>query len=104
MVPWQVIVIPQFMVITRLKPGRHAFVVDTDAMLYPCSVYFATAVFSWNSIEYSEAAKIDGCSDLRICFNIIVPMAKPGLMTLVIFTFMGTWNDYLAPLIFPEFG
>ncbi|HUX93789.1 MAG TPA: carbohydrate ABC transporter permease, partial [Ignavibacteriaceae bacterium] len=46
-----------------------------------------------------EAAKIDGASDFQIYFTIILPLAKPILITLAIFTFMGTWNDFLWPLI-----
>ena len=66
----------------------------------PFGVFLLRQYFLGIPNEYSEAAKIDGCSHLKICFKIIVPMAKPGIMTLIIFTFMGTWNDYLAPLIF----
>jgi multiple sugar transport system permease protein len=46
-----------------------------------------------------EAARIDGASDLRIYWSLILPLCKPVLMTLAIFTFMGTWNDFLWPLI-----
>ena len=46
-----------------------------------------------------EAARIDGASDFRIYRSLILPLCKPVLMTLAIFTFMGTWNDFLWPLI-----
>ncbi len=46
-----------------------------------------------------EAARIDGASDFRIYWKIILPLAKPILVTLAIFTFMGAWNDFLWPLI-----
>lgn len=46
-----------------------------------------------------EAARIDGAGDLRIYWTIILPLAKPILVTLALFTFMGTWNDFLWPLI-----
>jgi multiple sugar transport system permease protein len=46
-----------------------------------------------------EAARIDGASDLRIYWSLILPLCKPILITLGIFTFMGTWNDFLWPLI-----
>lgn len=46
-----------------------------------------------------EAARIDGASDFRIYRSIILPLCKPVLITLAIFTFMGTWNDFLWPLI-----
>lgn len=46
-----------------------------------------------------EAARIDGASDFRIYWSLILPLCKPVLITLGIFTFMGTWNDFLWPLI-----
>jgi len=46
-----------------------------------------------------EAARIDGAGDFRIYWSLILPLCKPILVTLAIFTFMGTWNDFLWPLI-----
>lgn len=46
-----------------------------------------------------EAAKIDGASDFQIYYSVILPLAKPILITLAIFTFMAAWNDFLWPLI-----
>jgi multiple sugar transport system permease protein len=46
-----------------------------------------------------DAARIDGASELRIYRSIVVPFCKPVLVTLAIFTFLGTWNDFLWPLI-----
>lgn len=100
MVPWQVIMIPQFMVITKLKlVNTHWSLILTQSFT-PFGVFLLRQYFLGIPMEYTEAAKIDGCNHLRICFQIITPMAKPGFMTLIIFQFMGVWNDYLAPLIF----
>jgi len=49
--------------------------------------------------EYDEAALIDGCSYPRIYWSIILPMARPALITVGIFSFMGSWNDLMGPLI-----
>ena len=46
-----------------------------------------------------EAARMDGAGDFRIYWSVILPLCKPILLTLAIFTFMGTWNDFLWPLI-----
>lgn len=100
MVPWQVIMIPQFMIVTKLNLADTHWALILTQCFTPFGVFLLRQYFLSIPMEYSEAAKIDGCSNLKICFRIIVPMAKPGLMTLIIFTFMGTWNDYLAPLIF----
>jgi multiple sugar transport system permease protein len=50
--------------------------------------------------DLSEAARIDGCSELGIFFRVILPLARPALTVVALFAFMGTWNDYLGPLIY----
>lgn len=50
--------------------------------------------------ELSDAARIDGAGELGIWWRIILPLAKPALTVVALFTFIGTWNDYLAPLIY----
>ncbi len=50
--------------------------------------------------ELIDAARIDGCSEWRIYWEIMLPMAKPALATVAIMTFMFTWNDFLGPLIY----
>lgn len=50
--------------------------------------------------ELCEAARIDGMSEYRIYASIMLPLSKPSLATLTIFTFVNTWNDYLGPLIY----
>lgn len=50
--------------------------------------------------ELSDAARIDGSGELGIWWRIILPLAKPALTVVALFTFIGTWNDYLAPLIY----
>ncbi len=50
--------------------------------------------------DLSEAARIDGCSEIRIFWQIILPLAKPALLVVGLFQFMYTWNDFLGPLIY----
>ena len=50
--------------------------------------------------DLSEAARIDGCSEFRIFWQIILPLSKPALMVVGLFQFMATWNDFMGPLIF----
>jgi multiple sugar transport system permease protein len=50
--------------------------------------------------ELSEAARIDGCTDFGIFWRIIVPLARPALSVVALFTFMGVWNDFLGPLVY----
>ena len=50
--------------------------------------------------ELSEAARIDGCSEFGIFWRIILPLARPALAVVALFTFMGAWNDFLGPLVY----
>jgi multiple sugar transport system permease protein len=50
--------------------------------------------------ELSEAARLDGCSELGIWWRIILPLSKPAIAVVALFTFMWAWNDFLAPLVF----
>lgn len=100
MVPWQTIMIPQFLVVTGLKLSNSHLGLILTQIFTPFGVFLLKQFFMGIPEEYTEAAKIDGCSHLRICFKIIVPMSKPALTTLILLSFMGAWNDYLAPLIY----
>jgi len=50
--------------------------------------------------DISEAARIDGCSELQIFLRIILPLCKPALLVVALFQFMFAWNDFLGPLIY----
>lgn len=64
------------------------------------SIFLLRQFFKSIPMELSEAAKIDGASEFRIFTSVIVPLAKPALTVVAIFTFMGAWNDFLGPLIY----
>lgn len=50
--------------------------------------------------EYSDAARVDGCSEVRVLVNVILPMAKPAIAATAMFMFFYTWNDYYGPLLY----
>jgi multiple sugar transport system permease protein len=50
--------------------------------------------------ELSDAARLDGCSDWTIFWRIVLPLSKPALVTVGLFTFIGNWNDFLGPLLY----
>ena len=52
--------------------------------------------------ELSEAARIDGCSEIGIFCRVILPLSKPALVVVALFTFMGAWNDFLGPLVYVQ--
>lgn len=66
----------------------------------PYTVYFLTSFFSSIPCDLEEAALIDGCSNSKAFWKIILPMAQPGIITVTIFNFMAIWNEYFIALIF----
>jgi len=64
------------------------------------SIFLLRQFFRTIPFELSEAAKIDGCSEWGIFRQVILPLAKPALAVVALFTFMGTWNDFMGPLIY----
>jgi N-acetylglucosamine transport system permease protein len=64
----------------------------------PFTVFFMHAFFRTLPHAVHEAAVIDGCSDTRIFFQIMMPMAKPGLLSVGIFNVLGQWNQYILPV------
>lgn len=64
------------------------------------SIFLLRQFFRTIPMDLSEAAKIDGCGEFRIFTDIIVPLSRPALMVVGLFTFMAAWNDFLGPLIY----
>ena len=100
MVPWHAIMIPQFIIIKNM--GFY----DSHWSIILMNLFSAFGVFLLRQfmlgipMELSEAARIDGCGELKIYSQIILPLCKPGLATLVVFTFNFMWNDYMGPMIY----
>ena len=66
----------------------------------PFNVFMLRQFFLTIPNELEDAAKIDGCSYLRIYWSIMLPLIKPALAALTIFSFMGSWNNFIGPLIY----
>ncbi len=66
----------------------------------PYTVFFMTSFFASVPSSLAEAAMIDGCSERKAMWKIMMPMASPGIITVTIFNFMGIWNEYFMALIF----
>lgn len=99
-VPWQVYMVPQFIMMRSLHLN------DTHLAIILLHSFTAFGVFLirqfYMSIpdELCEAARIDGMSEYAIYAKIMLPLSKPALSTLTIFTFVNTWNDFLGPYIY----
>lgn len=68
------------------------------AFALPFTVFFLYAFFKTLPQEVAEAAALDGCGPWRIFFQIMLPMAKPGMASVAIFNFLGLWNQFLLPI------
>lgn len=103
MIPNEVTSIPMFLFMRELG------LINTHVPLIVLPIFGASGVFGVFVMrqfflaipkELEEAAMIDGCSRWRIFWSIMLPMAKPAIATLTIFTFLTSWNDFYDPLIF----
>lgn len=99
MVPGEILTIPNFVTLARL-----GWINTYKAMVAP----WATSVFSifllrqqFASIpqSYYKAARMDGCSDLRYLFTVMVPMSRPTVVSIALLKIINSWNSYLWPLI-----
>lgn len=101
MIPFPVIMVPVFAMFKELGwigTFRPLWVPSFFGSAF--FIFLLRQFFRTIPMELSEAAKLDGCSEFRIFLDIIVPLAKPALATVALFTFMGTWNDFMGPLIY----
>jgi multiple sugar transport system permease protein len=100
MVPWHAIMIPQFIIIKNMGLYNNHLSLIFIQLFNAFGVFLMRQFMLGISKELSESARIDGCGELQIFARIILPLCKPGLATLTVFTFNFMWNDYLAPMIY----
>jgi len=99
-VPWQAYMIPQYLIMEKLG------LVNTHLSIILLQAFGAFGVFLmrqyYQSIpdELIEAARIDGLSEYRIWWRIMLPLSRPAIASLGLLTFVSTWNDYMGPFIY----
>ena len=100
MIPSQVMLLPKYIYFSRLHiVNTHAALI-LPGLFSVFSVLLMRNTFQNIPFEFTEAAYIDGAGHPRIFGQLILPLAKPGLMTLLLLDFTWVWNDYMNPLIF----
>lgn len=82
-----------------LLDTRPGLMIAYIAYSLPFTTFFLTSFFRTLPSGVQEAAMVDGASHTRTFFQIMLPMAKPGLISIGIFNFLGQWNQYLLPLL-----
>ena len=97
-VPSEVIIVPLYLTIKNL-----GWLNTYQALILPLPTALGTFIMRQAILgvpnEMLEAAKMEGCSNVKILWKIIMPLVKPAILTLAIFTFVGAWNNFLWPLI-----
>lgn len=100
MIPRQITLVPTFLIMKWLGLLDNHLSLILPGLFSAYGTFLLRQFFLTIPFELEEAATIDGCGYLRRFGRIIIPLAKPALATLGIFTLMAQWNDYLYPMIF----
>lgn len=99
MIPFQIVMIPLYILIVQLGLKNSYLGVIFPDIASAFGIFLLRQAFMGVPKELEEAARIDGCSELGLWWNIMLPAIRPALVTLAIFVFIGSWSDFLWPLI-----
>ncbi len=100
--PFQSIMIPLYYTLLSfgLLGTYWAMIVPSTALGLPFGIFIMRAFFQGLPNELSDAARVDGCGEFGVFWRVILPLAKPGMITLGIFVFLNAWNSFLLPLLY----
>ncbi|WP_427168933.1 carbohydrate ABC transporter permease (plasmid) [Streptomyces sp. C1-1] len=98
-IPFQLTMIPTFLVMKDLGLIDTLGALIVPSLVTPFAVFLLRQFFLSLPRELEEAAWIDGCSRLRVLWQIVLPLSRPALSTVAVLTFLSTWNDLTWPLI-----
>ena len=99
MLPSDALIIENYLTISRFGLVNSYFAIVSIYLLAPVQMFMLRQSFKTIPITYKEAAAIDGCGDFRFLTLIVLPMAKPIVLTLTLQSFVTIWNTYLWPLL-----
>ncbi|PLS25347.1 carbohydrate ABC transporter permease [Bifidobacterium imperatoris] len=100
MIPGTALTQPQYLLLVKLGLNRNMLGLLLPALVYPFGVVLCwVAERAAVPYEIIEAARVDGAGEWRIFFQIVLPMMPVGLTTVFLFAFMGSWNNYMLPLM-----
>ena len=99
MVPFPVLLIPSYLVVNKLGLINSLWALIVPGVASAFGIFLMRQFIAGIPNDLIEAARLDGASEWAIFARIIVPLARPSMAALGIFTFLGAWNDYLWPLI-----
>jgi ABC-type glycerol-3-phosphate transport system permease component len=104
LLPTAAIVVPLFITLGALGLVNTylGLILVYTILTLPLSVWMLTSYFQAVPVELEEAAIIDGASRLSVLFRITVPLSLPGLVSIVIYSFVTTWNEFIFALVFAQ--
>lgn len=101
LLPQEVTIIPQYVLFTKLGWNNTWLPLMVPPWFgFPFFIFLLRQFFMSIPHDLDEAARLDGASSWRILYSILLPLSKPALATVVIFAFIGNWNNFLYPLIY----
>jgi len=99
MVPIQLLMIPTFILFSRIGVINTLSAAAIPWLASAFGIFLMRQFFLALPVELEDAARLDGCNRLQLFWRIVLPLAKPALATLAIFTLLGSWNDLIWPLV-----
>ncbi|HEY9885449.1 MAG TPA: carbohydrate ABC transporter permease, partial [Thermosynechococcaceae cyanobacterium] len=99
MIPFQIVMIPLYVLAVQLGLRNTYLGVIFPAIASAFGIFLLRQAFQGVPKELEEAGRMDGCSELGIWWYVMIPAIRPALVTLAIFVFIGSWSDFLWPLI-----
>jgi putative chitobiose transport system permease protein len=99
LIPFQVVMIPLYLLMVQLGLRNSLWALIRPQAATAFGIFLLRQSFLGVPVELEEAARIDGCSALGEWWNVMIPAARSDLITLAMFVFIGSWSDFLWPLI-----
>ncbi len=102
MIPFQSILTPLFLILSRLglQNSLVGLVLIYVTLQMPFSIFMMRNAFDAVPKEVEEAARVDGASVLQVLIRVMLPLVAPGIVTVAMFAFLASWNEFIAALIF----
>ncbi|EDX85905.1 ABC transporter, permease protein, putative [Synechococcus sp. PCC 7335] len=99
LIPFQIVMIPLYILTVQLGLTNSYIGAIFPSIASAFGIFLMRQAFQSVPKELEEAARIDGCTELGIWWHIMIPSVRPALVTLAIFVFIGSWSDFLWPLL-----
>lgn len=102
MIPLHAVLLPVFIMLKNMKmlDTYQAIIIPYIAFALPMAIFFMIGFFQTLPKELEESAFLDGCSIYRTFFSIMLPLVRPALATISVFTFLSTWNEMMFAITF----